>query len=110
MKFIAGVIFLFMSVQLSAQVKQESIGLISAMITTSDFHTNAAGRQEIIFKIDSGHVTGCPWLGIPKENNSFTSFLLSAKAANKSVRVWYYSDLKTNSGSSVCQAYTIQLQ
>jgi hypothetical protein len=93
-----------------AEVPETVTGKISKVRTISDFHSKVSARQEVMFMIDTGHASGCTWLGIGKENDTFVSFILSAKAANQLVKVWYYSDLRTNSGSSVCQAYTVELQ
>jgi len=110
MKYIAAVILTALSLPALSAVSETVIGKVTQMRTSTDFTPTTSAQQEVIFKVDTGHVQQCTWLGIPRDNPPATSFLLAAYASGSEVRVWYYSDLTTGSGSSVCQAYTIELR
>jgi hypothetical protein len=102
-------ILLFMPVAVKATSASQAFGEISAMRTSAAYHESLNGAlSETIFKINGAH-NDCLWLGVQATDTVFITFLISAKAQNKKVRVWYYPSKKSALWSNVCQAITIEV-
>lgn len=93
-----------------AATQEEVSGTISSMRSVTTYHTNQASHGEVLFQLSSPLATGCSWLSIKDGNSTTVSFLLSAQAQGKPVRVWYYSDLKSSAWGSACHAANVEIK
>jgi hypothetical protein len=93
----------------AAPASTETIGKVKVIRTISQYNQSVVdGQEEVIFKVGTLG-PGCTWLAIKATDSSYLSALLSAQAQNRTVRAWYYADVKSPIGNHVCQAVNLEL-
>ncbi|MBL4703805.1 MAG: hypothetical protein JKY54_04750 [Flavobacteriales bacterium] len=92
-----------------AGTQVDASGTITSMRTQTTHHDTTSARGETIFQISGSLAAGCDYLSLEAGNDTAISFLLSAQAQSKAVRVWYYSDVKSTAWSTACRVANIEL-
>jgi len=101
---------LILSTIANASTTEETTGNISTIRTISQCNESVVdGQEEVIFKIPA-LTSPCVWLAVKATDSAYISALLSAQAQNKTVTVWYYTDVMSPIGQGVCKAKNLELK
>ncbi len=90
-----------------AAIQAEATGKITALRTQTNHHAVSASHGETIFKLSNGHDSACAWLSLASGNDTSVSFILSAQAQDREIKVWYYTDKKSAAWGTACKVANI---
>jgi len=108
-KFLLSLILLLPAVS-NAGTTAETTGTINTIRTISQYNESVLdGQQEVIFKVGVLN-SSCDWLAVKTTDSAYISALLSAQSQNKTVTVWYYTDIMSPIGARVCKAKNLELK
>lgn len=91
-----------------AETKESTIGHVKEITTYLETHSRVSARGMIDFNLDVDLASPCSRVYLDKDEQTVVSMLLSAKAKDVKLRVYYYTDVVSPWNKNTCQIYALR--
>ncbi|WNO10800.1 hypothetical protein [Teredinibacter sp. KSP-S5-2] len=108
-KFIFCLVLLIAAQGVNAATGKTVSGKVGVLRNHTLIHEQTPVKGFTVFQLDAALVSPCTWLYIAPEDKASLSFLISSKAQNNEVRVYYYTDVVSPWSTMTCAVYAIDL-
>ena len=98
------------SLALSVNAFGESTdGKVSFIRSHTSMHNNGSVANHTTFTLDTSLAAPCAVLYLAPEDKTAMSFLITAKAQNKTIKVSYHKDVLAPWSTDTCSVYSVDL-